>query len=89
MDSIDQQLDRARMADGVRMSNERLNEVFDLVKDPSDWKNPIEARVPKTKATSAEIQTAVSWFTSSLAEVADRGDHWQVYAEGYYMDMVD
>lgn len=88
-DSIDQQLEQARMADGVRMSNERLDEVFNLVKDPADWKNPIEARVPKSKATAAEIRTAIAWTTSSFAEIADKGDHWEVYAEGYYMDMVD
>lgn len=88
-DSISEQLDRARMADGVRMSNERMDEVFNLVKDPADWKNPIDARVPKAKATAAEIETAVSWYTSSLAMVADKGDYWEVYAEGYYMDMVD
>lgn len=88
-DSINQQLERARMADGVRMSNERLDEVFDLVKDPADWKNSIDARVPKAKATAAEIETAVSWNVGALPMVADRGDYWEVIGEGYYDSMVD
>lgn len=89
MDEIAKDLDRARMADGVRMSNERLDEVFDLVKDPTDWKNPIDARVPKASATAAEIETAVSWNVGALPMVADRGDYWEVIGEGYYDAMVD
>lgn len=88
-DQIDLMLDKARMADGVRMSNERIDEVFNLVKPPSDWKDPIDTMAPKSKASAAEIEVAVSWLTGSMAMVADKGDHWEVIADGYYLSMVD
>jgi hypothetical protein len=86
---IDQWIQQARVADGAPMSNERLEAVFDLVKSPEDWKNPIDTTVAKDKATAAEIETAVSWFTGSLPMVADKGDRWEVVADGYYEAMVD
>lgn len=87
-DQIDQWQEQARMAGDIRMSDERLSEVFDLVKAP-DWKDPIDTLVAKSKATAAEIETAVSWYTGSLPMVADKGEQWEVIADGYYMSMVD
>lgn len=87
-DQIDEWLDQSRMADGKPMSNERMSEVFDLVKAP-DWKDPIDTTIPKSAATAAEIETAVSWHTGSLPMVADKGETWEVVADGYYLSMVD
>lgn len=85
MSQLDEWLERGRTADGVRMSDERLSEVFDLVKDSENWKMPIQARVPKAAATQAEIVAAVCWFAGGMPDFLSDGDHWWVIGAGYYV----
>jgi hypothetical protein len=84
-DLIAEALEQARVADGQRMSDERLAEVFALVKPATGWKRPIQATVPKELATGEEISTAVAWFAGGVPEIEDRGDRWQVTGAGYYV----
>lgn len=79
-------LEQARMADGHPMSNQRLIEVWDLVKNRFNWKDRIDALVPMEEATKAEIETAVRWYTGGTPEVVkERGHTWHVTGEGYYV----
>lgn len=72
-------------ADGKEMTQERLSEVFDLVKPQPNWKYPIDAKVPVGAATPAEISEAVVWFTGSLPEVwEETPGTFSVLAAGYY-----
>lgn len=82
--NLDQWLARARMADGQPMTDDRLREVFDLVRTPGGWKEPINARVPKVRATRGEIETAVCWFAGGTPDVRDDGAEWHVTGAGYY-----
>lgn len=88
MSEIEAQLERARtLRSGERMSDERLTEVFNLVKDPENWKMPIEAVVDRREATDEEIIIAVTWFAGGGCEVAGSEAHWHVYAPGYYEEI--
>lgn len=76
----------ATLPDGTKMSDERLKEVFGLVKTPGHWKDPIDMLVPKEKASVAEIRTAVAWYCGGYPEVEDYdSDFWRVRGEGYYI----
>ena len=73
------------------MSDERLSDVFDLVKPEGNWKLPIEARVPAGAAGSREIATAIDYFAGGGATIEavmnpDTGQvhSWLVTAPGYY-----
>lgn len=86
--NIDAWLEAGRMADGVRMSDERLDEVFNLVRTPGNWKMPIDAFVPTHLATVAEIEKAVIWYAGGVPEfVAEHRDGvpgHRVIGAGYY-----
>lgn len=68
------------------MSDERLREVFDLVKPRPNWKMPIAAIVSKDDATRQEIETAVTWFAGGLPDVTEieSSRKWRVSGAGYY-----
>ena len=69
---------------GVKI--QRLAEVFDLVKTPGNWKNPIDMLVVKDKATEAEIVAAVTFYCGGSPEVVDYdSDFWRVTGAGYYV----
>lgn len=68
---------------------ERLTEVFDLVKDPENWKLPVDAFVEEGQATVGEIDAAVIFFTGSVPDIypceASGGRQgYAVLADGYY-----
>jgi hypothetical protein len=86
-EQMDSWLAQARTADGKPMTDERMSEVFDLVKPqyPHGWKGAIEAEVPKDKATREEIEKSVCWFVGGYPEVEDHGPHWYVTGAGYYV----
>ena len=69
------------------LTRERLSEVFDLVKDPANWKNPISTTVFKTQATEEEIVKAVTFFTGGVPDVLDEGESYWVQARGYYAEV--
>jgi hypothetical protein len=86
MSDLDKWLEEGRrLDDGTSMSDERLGEVFDLVKPEEHWKYPIDARVPKQAARRDEITRAVVWFAGGTPTVTDEGDQWHVEGEGYYV----
>lgn len=67
----------------------RLTEVFDLVKDPENWKMPVDGFVPEGQATVREIECAVIFFTGSVPDIypceASGGRQgYAVLAAGYY-----
>lgn len=85
--TIDQWLEASRSG----MSDDRLAEVFDLVKPDGHWKLPIAARVPVADATAEEISTAIDWYAGGGATVepirsTDTGEQtaWWVEAPGYF-----
>lgn len=86
MNDVSSWIEQGRMADGKRMSDERLSEVFDLVKPSPNWKYPIDSYVDKNLATRAEIEAAVVWFAGGFPDVHDDGGSnvWYVSGAGYY-----
>lgn len=66
-------------------TRDELSEAFDQVKNPGDWKLPIDATVP-ADADRDCISAAVAFFTGSPAAFAagPRAGRWRVTAAGYY-----
>lgn len=87
-DNIDAQLLRARtLTSGEVMSDERLQEVFALVKDKENWKMPVDAVVHPEVAQVEEIEIAVTWFTGGGVEIWEEDGQWRVTAPGYYEEI--
>lgn len=91
MPTVDEWLENSRMADGVRMTDERLDEVFELVSPANHgqpgWKYPIDCDVPRDKATSNEIDRAVIWFAGGCPDIFIPDDPtapYHVSGAGYY-----
>jgi hypothetical protein len=84
MDTITEMLERARVADGKVLTDDRLREVFDMVKPVGNWKEPIACIIAKPYATKAEIEVAVAWFAGGLPDIEDLGTKWRVSGAGYY-----
>lgn len=67
-----------------KYTQEQLEQAFNLVKDKTNWKNPIKAKVPLD--TDIELITeAVIHFTGGSPEIVQRKTHYQVSASGYYL----
>lgn len=82
---IDAWLAQGRMAAGAAMTDERLSEVFDMVKPADNWKLPIDALVSMDRATVDEIMTAVAWFAGGHPTVTTAGvGVFRVTGAGYY-----
>lgn len=69
---------------------ERLEEVFDLVKNPVHWKDPIDARIDlytwlDKSLTQDLVKYAVEFFTATEAtiSVSDDGRDFAITAKGY------
>ncbi len=63
---------------------DQLSEAFDTVKNPENWKYPIDAVVPKD-ANLDLIGRAVTWFAGCIIEYGTLPDgRIRVYADGYY-----
>lgn len=84
--SVDEWLAHARtLADGTVLSDERLHEVFDLVKPANNWKDPIDATVARSKASPEEIEKAVIWFAGGIPDMCDEPfGYLRVTGAGYY-----
>lgn len=68
----------------------RQKAVLDLIADPDDWKNPIEATINADAATDAAIIEAVTDMTGSFPTIVPNADGTKtVLADGYYLTMVD
>ena len=75
-------------------TRDRLNEVFDEVKDPNDWKRPVDhrSRVPwttRSTSTSTSRQSNGSRGPSPASPPVYDGPYkkligWNVRAAGYY-----
>jgi hypothetical protein len=62
-----------------------LDEAFDLVKDPRNWKLPINAIVPKDTDLRA-VSAAVAHFTGGGCETTQQADGTvRVTGAGYYV----
>ena len=65
----------------------RVREVFEMVEDPEDWKNPINKVIdaPDEKLQK-EIEEAVIFYTASIPDFRPmRNGKVRVVAEGYYL----
>ena len=64
---------------------ENYQAVFDLVKNPEDWRDEVIARIPE-KAERV-VQSAIEFFTATTIEnCRDRKGGWvTIYAVGYRM----
>jgi len=64
-----------------------LHEAFNLVADPENWKNPIDAEIDPRQV--ADVVEAIHFFTGSIAVVEIIQDTTReavrVTAEGYYL----
>lgn len=55
---------------------------FDLVKDPADWRNPIDSIVDTVNLTKTLV--AITFFTGTQAEYQDTGNRqYRVTSVGY------
>lgn len=64
----------------------QLNEAFDRVKDPKNWKNPIKKKFPSlTQAEQDLINSAVIYFAGCGCEFVPIRGGIAVTAIGYYM----
>jgi hypothetical protein len=68
-----------------------LHEAFDLVKDPTNWKNPIDAMIPVPRSREKRarmldaIRRATVFFAGSVATITpDIPGRVRVEADGYY-----
>lgn len=84
MDQIMASVQAMKEADGSVMTDDRLEEVFCLVKPHGNWKMPIDATIAKGLATEAEITTAVLWYAGGAPVVENLGSKWHVTGVGYY-----
>jgi hypothetical protein len=66
-------------------TQEQLSAAFDLVKDKSNWKMPINAKVPATENIDL-IESAIVHFTSSIPSISivSGGKFFRIKAAGYY-----
>jgi hypothetical protein len=64
----------------------QLSSAFDLVKDPKDWKNKINAVVAPDADTDC-ITQAVIFFTGSVPSIVKTKNGFNVRAAGYYMSI--
>ena len=67
--------------DGYRL--DELQRAFDAVADPTDWRNPIAARV--SLARRDVTLAAIEFYTATKATVAFRGRDCLVQSVGYRM----
>jgi hypothetical protein len=77
---------------GVEITRGDLLAAFNLVADPANWKNPIDALVPYEKCATlpgydapAVIRTAVAFFAGCDATTMHLGAGIRVIAVGYYV----
>jgi hypothetical protein len=64
-------------------TQEELQQAFDKIKTPSNWKEPIQATIPAEDYNLASA--AVAYFTGSQLEIEDNtSGQYIVYAAGYY-----
>jgi hypothetical protein len=71
-----------RILTGYRM--DQLASAFDRVRDPRDWKAPIESVIPSSERRL--VEQAVLWFTNTAPTfdaAGDRDDRLVVRAAGY------
>ena len=70
-------------------TRDQLDAAFDQIKDPANWKYPIDTVVPADCGPRL-IKTAVTWFAGCIANVEPVRDAegiltgWHVQAAGYY-----
>lgn len=69
-------------------TQDELREAFNLVADPADWKNPVDAVIPGDTDRSLIID-AVIHFTASVPVFETLPDgRLRVAAAGYYLTIV-
>ena len=63
---------------------ENYSAVFDLVKNPKDWRTEVLVRVPE--AAESVVNSAIIYYTATHGNVSNRKDGWvTIFAEGYRM----
>jgi hypothetical protein len=67
----------------LNYTQEELQQAFDKIKTPGNWKESIEATIPADDYNLAAA--AVAYFTGSNLEIEDSSsNNYTVYAAGYY-----
>lgn len=72
---------------GALVTKQNLSEMFAMVEDKANWKNPIKFYVGNEPPafTKAMIEKAVEFFTGSKVEwKVNKAGGWTVTAPGYY-----
>lgn len=69
-----------------QFSQKQLSDAFDLVKDKSNWKMPINKVIEADDKTQRRIVEAVQHFCGSMCEIypTKKSGHVRVVAAGYY-----
>ena len=68
---------------GTPFSRAELEAAFRLVEDPTNWKNPIRARIDSGEDMDA-IREAIIFYTGSVPTFVTVGQFTLVSASGYY-----
>ncbi len=66
---------------GIKYEQEELDAAFDKVKNPTHWKDPIEAVIDE--ADTAIVTAAIIHFTGTVPEFVFEGSQCYVVADGY------
>lgn len=67
-------------------SQEELEQGFNIVKNPDDWRAPINWVGPMDDETLALVRVAIDFFTATEAHVRDLGfGEVRIQAKGYRM----
>jgi hypothetical protein len=66
---------------GVRYTDEQLHAAFEKVKNPTHWKDPIEAVIDD--ADIAIVEAAIIYFTGTVPEFFHEKGQCYVVADGY------
>lgn len=77
------------VVNGRSVTRIMASNLFDMVADPKNWKNPIDATVNIFDAFSIEVlKRAIMFYTASTANVENVGPHrYRVRAPGYYVNV--
>lgn len=77
--------------DGKDITHGQMKEAFEMVCDPENWKNPIDARIENPGAHKREvIKDAIMYFTGTTAYFrrvleSSGKDTFHITAKGYYI----
>ena len=78
---VDDLMDQMLTYNGIKYTPEQLDAAFDMVKNPTHWKDPIETVIDD--AHIAVVEAAIIHFTATIPEFFHDKGQTYVVADGY------